>query len=70
MLLTLKAKLSTVCSRLVSQTSCFKKHLSDFAVMEQQMIILIADDVLGTKSGVGKLLKDDFPYLVLWHCLN
>ena len=26
--------------------------------------------MLGTKSGVGKLLKDEFPDIVLWHCLN
>jgi len=26
--------------------------------------------VLGTKSGVGKLLKDKFPNITLWHCLN
>jgi len=26
--------------------------------------------MLGTKSGVGKLLKDEFPNIVLWHCLN
>ena len=25
--------------------------------------------MLGTKSGVGKLLKDKFPNIVLWHCL-
>ena len=26
--------------------------------------------MLGTKSGVGKLLKDKFPDVILWHCLN
>ena len=26
--------------------------------------------MLGTKSGVGKLLKDKFPDKILWHCLN
>ena len=26
--------------------------------------------MLGTKSEVGKLLKDEFPDIVLWHCLN
>ena len=26
--------------------------------------------MLGTKSGVGKLLKDKFPDIILWHCLN
>uniref|UniRef100_A0A3Q1CEZ2 Uncharacterized protein n=1 Tax=Amphiprion ocellaris TaxID=80972 RepID=A0A3Q1CEZ2_AMPOC len=29
-----------------------------------------ASVMLGVKSGVGKLLKDDFPSIVLWHCLN
>ena len=26
--------------------------------------------MLGTKSGVGKLLKDKFLDIILWHCLN
>ena len=26
--------------------------------------------MLGTKSGVRKLLKDKFPEIILWHCLN
>ena len=26
--------------------------------------------MLGTKSGVGKLLEDKFPDVILWHCLN
>ena len=26
--------------------------------------------LLGTKSGVGKLLKDKFLDIILWHCLN
>ena len=26
--------------------------------------------MLGTKSGVGKLLKDKFPDIILWHGLN
>ena len=26
--------------------------------------------MLGTKSGVEKLLKDKFPEIILWHCLN
>uniref|UniRef100_A0A3P8U5N6 DUF4371 domain-containing protein n=1 Tax=Amphiprion percula TaxID=161767 RepID=A0A3P8U5N6_AMPPE len=29
-----------------------------------------ASVMLGVKSGVRKLLKDDFPSIVLWHCLN
>jgi len=29
-----------------------------------------ASVMLGTKSSVGKLLKDEFPDIVLWHCLN
>ena len=29
-----------------------------------------ASVMLGVKSGVGKLLQDDFPGIVLWHCLN
>ena len=26
--------------------------------------------MLGTKSRVGKLLKDKFSDIILWHCLN
>jgi len=26
--------------------------------------------MLGTKSGVGKLHKGEFPDIALWHCLN
>ena len=26
--------------------------------------------MLGTKSGVRKLLKDKFPEIILWDCLN
>ena len=26
--------------------------------------------MLGTNSGVRKLLKDKFPEIILWHCLN
>ncbi|KAJ4930984.1 hypothetical protein JOQ06_025285 [Pogonophryne albipinna] len=29
-----------------------------------------ASVMLGVKSGVGKLLQDDFPGIILWHCLN
>ena len=29
-----------------------------------------ASVMLGTKSRVGKLLKDKFPDIILWHCLN
>ena len=40
----------------------------------QEVIIGFCSDgasvMLGTKSGVGKLLKDKFPDIILWHCLN
>ena len=29
-----------------------------------------ANEMLGTKSEVGKLLEDKFPDTILWHCLN
>ena len=29
-----------------------------------------ASVMLVTKSGVGKLLKDKFPDIILWHCFN
>ena len=40
----------------------------------QEVIIGFCSDgasaMLGTKSGVGKLLEDKFPDRILWHCLN
>ena len=29
-----------------------------------------ASVMLGTKSGVGKSCKDQFPVLIIWHCMN
>uniref|UniRef100_A0A3B3BXM0 DUF4371 domain-containing protein n=1 Tax=Oryzias melastigma TaxID=30732 RepID=A0A3B3BXM0_ORYME len=40
----------------------------------QELLIGFCSDgasvMSGVKSGVGKLLKDDFPSFFLWHCLN
>ncbi|XP_060761422.1 E3 SUMO-protein ligase KIAA1586-like [Neoarius graeffei] len=40
----------------------------------QEMLIGFCSDganvMLGVKSGVGKLIQDDFPDIILWHCLN
>jgi len=42
--------------------SCCKKSSLDFAVMSQRNV--------GDKIRVWKLLKDEFPDIVLWQCLN
>jgi len=43
-------------------------------IMLQEVFIGFCSDgasvMLETKSGVGKLLKGEFPDIVLWHCLN
>ena len=49
---------------------CSKKYLE----LLQEVFIGFCSDVagmmLGTKPGVGKLLKDKFSDIILWHCLN
>ena len=36
----------------------------------QEVIIGFCSDGANVMSGVGKLLKDKFPDIILWHCLN
>ncbi|KAJ4923574.1 hypothetical protein JOQ06_004112 [Pogonophryne albipinna] len=52
---------------------CLLKN--DFTVeLLREILIGFCSDgasvMLGVKSGVGKLLQDDFPGIILWHCLN
>ena len=55
---------------------CLLKNGYSMLLLEllQEVIIGFCSDgasvILGTKSGVGKLLKDKFPDIILWHCLN
>ena len=51
---------------------CFLKNGYTIELLQELFIGFCNDGasvMLGTKSGVGKLLKDKFPNIVLWHCL-
>uniref|UniRef100_A0A3P8SQM7 DUF4371 domain-containing protein n=1 Tax=Amphiprion percula TaxID=161767 RepID=A0A3P8SQM7_AMPPE len=53
--------------------TCLQKNGLSSQLLQEQLIGFCSDGasvMLGVKSGVGKLLKDDFPSIVLWHCLN
>ncbi|XP_023811023.1 E3 SUMO-protein ligase KIAA1586-like [Oryzias latipes] len=53
--------------------NCLLKNGFTMQLLQELLIGFCSDGAsvtLGVKSGVGKLLKDDFPSIVLWHCLN
>ncbi|XP_054873424.1 E3 SUMO-protein ligase KIAA1586-like [Amphiprion ocellaris] len=57
----------------VKLLTCLQKNGLSSQLLQQQLIGFCSDGasvMLGVKSGVGKLLKDDFPSIVLWHCPN
>uniref|UniRef100_A0A3B3C8Y0 DUF4371 domain-containing protein n=1 Tax=Oryzias melastigma TaxID=30732 RepID=A0A3B3C8Y0_ORYME len=74
----------TVCVDIVDhEASQMKKEIMTKIIQNRSKITVLADEstnvayvldgasvMLGVKSDVGKLLKDDFPSIVLWHCLN
>jgi hypothetical protein len=42
-------------------------------ILSSYLMSAACDDaavMLGRKSGVAKLLKDDFPSVIVWHCTN
>jgi len=52
---------------------CLRKNGFTTELLQEVFIGFCSDGasvMLGTKSGVGKLLKDEFPDIVFWHCLN
>ena len=52
---------------------CLLKNGYTIELLQELFIGFCSDGasvMLGTKSGVGKLLKDKFPDIILWHCLN
>uniref|UniRef100_A0A3P9I7V3 DUF4371 domain-containing protein n=1 Tax=Oryzias latipes TaxID=8090 RepID=A0A3P9I7V3_ORYLA len=54
-------------------SNCLLKNGFTMQLLQELLIGFCSDGasvMLGVKSGVGKLLKDDFPSIVLWHCLN
>ena len=49
------------------------KYSFDKEYLVKNLIAFTCDGasvLLGVKSGVGKRLKDQFPALVIWHCMN
>uniref|UniRef100_A0A3P9IIB3 DUF4371 domain-containing protein n=1 Tax=Oryzias latipes TaxID=8090 RepID=A0A3P9IIB3_ORYLA len=53
--------------------NCLLKNGFTMQLLQELLIGFCSDGasvMLGVKSGVGKLLKDNFPSIVLWHCLN
>ncbi|KAJ3587449.1 hypothetical protein NHX12_011046 [Muraenolepis orangiensis] len=52
---------------------CLLKNGFTVELLREILIGFFSDGasvMLGVKSGVGKLLQDDFPGIILWHCLN
>ena len=52
---------------------CLAKNGYSIELLQEVIIGFCSDEtgvMLGTKSGVGKLLKDKFPDIILWHCLS
>ena len=52
---------------------CLLKNGYSIKLLQEVIIGFCSDGasvMLRTKSGVGKLLKDKFPGIILWHCLN
>ena len=67
--------LETVCASHIKDAilDCLRKNGFTTELLQEVFIGFCSDGanvMLGTKSGVGKLLKDEFPVIVLWHCLN
>ena len=52
---------------------CLLKNGYTIELLQELLIGFCSDGasvMLGTKSGVGRLLKDKFPDMILWHCLS
>lgn len=52
---------------------CLLKNCFTMELLQELFIGFCSDGasvMLGVKSGVGKLLQDVFPAIILWHCLN
>jgi len=67
--------LETLCALHIKDAilDCLRKNGFTTELLQEVFIGFCSDGasvMLGTKSGVGKLLKDGFPDIVLWHCLN
>ena len=67
--------LETLCASHIKDAilDCLRKNGFTTELLQEVFIGFCSNGasvMLGTKSGVGKLLQDEFPDIVLWHCLN
>ena len=68
-------ELESLCASHIADkiVDCLLKNGYSIELLQEVIIGFCSDGasvMLGTKSGVGKLLKDKFPDIILWHCLN
>lgn len=50
-----------------------EKYGINFDFLKRNLIAFVSDgssNMLGRKTGVGTLLKNDFPNIITWHCCN
>lgn len=56
-----------------SMLQALEKYGINFEFLKKNLIAFVSDgasNMLGRKSGVGTLLKNDFPNIITWHCCN
>ena len=68
-------ELESLCASHIADkiVDCLLKNGYTIELLQELFIGFCSDGarvMLRTKSGVGKLLKDKFPDIILWHCLN
>ena len=68
-------ELESLCASHIADkiVDCLLKNGYTIELLQELFIGFCSDGasvMLGTKSGVGKLLKDKFPDIILWHCFN
>ena len=68
-------ELESLCASHIADkiVDCLLKNGYSIELLQEVIIGFCSDGasvMLGTKSGVGKLLEDKFPDIILWHCLN
>ena len=67
--------METLCASHIKDAilDCLRKNGFTTELLQEVFIGFCSDGasaMLGTKSGVGNLPKDEFPDIVLWYCLN
>eukprot|EP00794_Sanderia_malayensis_P005140 gene5140-5788_t len=58
---------------IVCMVNTLAKYSFDKEYLVKNLIAFTCDGasvILDVKSGVGKMLKDQFPAIVIWHCMN